>query len=116
MKVTLELIEEMRTKRGGFSGAALKVFGGSTSPKKGWKHRAVGMEVTSAQLLEITKGNTACDRRAEAPKTLCDYYREKVLDVVHGWDGLETSELIAEILRVTGQEIKLPLPTDGGGF
>ena len=62
MKITRELIEECKTARGGFLGITFRIFGRKVEMTKGWAHRLIGLELTSAEMLQILNANESLDK------------------------------------------------------
>ena len=55
MIVTKELIESFRTSRRGFTNPVLMALAGTHKPTKGWAKRAIGNEISDADILKIRK-------------------------------------------------------------
>lgn len=56
--LTIELIDSLRTSRGGYTDATLKHFGlSNTTFKSGWRYRLVGHQMTEAEFAEAQAGS-----------------------------------------------------------
>lgn len=65
MKVTQEFLDKHKTKRGAYTKAQLELIGVSWPPKKGWKEKVIGRELTKQQEKEFIK---AKNPKAVKPK------------------------------------------------
>lgn len=55
MKITEAFLEKHKTKRGAYTKAQMELIGVSWPPKKGWKEKVIGRELTKEQEREFIK-------------------------------------------------------------
>jgi len=58
MRITNNLIESMRTRKGGFTSASLRILGVSWPPKKGWKRNIIGNDASPELIQFINNRNS----------------------------------------------------------
>jgi|TARA_R110002049_G_scaffold275141_1_gene453140 hypothetical protein len=63
MIITLELIEGYKTKKGAWTRSQLQAIGVSYPPKKGWKKRCIGRQISEENLTLFKARLTANDLR-----------------------------------------------------
>lgn len=63
IRLTRELIERLKTERGGFTGATLRAIGLRPYPPKGWTYRLQGTEITTEQYQKALEGRLILKRR-----------------------------------------------------
>lgn len=63
MKITREMINELKTARGGFLSKVMKLLGVEFPLKKGWPKRIIGKEISAYTLVLILEANEKHDKK-----------------------------------------------------